>query len=237
MAAPSRFSLSVERLAGLLGGAEDDPFGDELASWLAGSARFRSFARANADKIRKKLRGATDPAARLDVRAELRVAQLLLADRRLEVAFEAYGSGTAGPDFTVTMRGERPFNLEVTRLRHVPDEAAIAWAVLAKLRQLPPSVANALLLAVDGGADTIDVDAVARAIRARADRKDEEFFTARGFVGTRGFYDRYLRLGAVIVWSEAAAGDARASLWVNRSARIPIAERAGRAALVALRAT
>ena len=65
----------------------------ELPDWLAESPRFRSFVEANRDKIRKKVRGAGSPAARLDVRAELRVAALLLADRRFELAFEAYGAG------------------------------------------------------------------------------------------------------------------------------------------------
>ena len=62
---------------------------DELAGWLGTSSRFRAFAESHGAKIRKKLRSATDADARLDVRAELRVAHLLLADRRFELAFEA----------------------------------------------------------------------------------------------------------------------------------------------------
>ena len=77
------------------------------AGWLSGSKRFRAFAEAHRDKIRKKLRGAADAEARRDVRAELRVAHLLLADRHIELAFEAYGSTNRGPDFTVAYRGER----------------------------------------------------------------------------------------------------------------------------------
>ena len=101
----------------LLGGAPSDPMAEELAAWLAGSPRFRAFAEAHRDKIRKKLRGAADAEARRDVRAELRTAHLLLADRRIELAFEAYRSGKAGPDFTASFRGGRSFNLEVTRVR------------------------------------------------------------------------------------------------------------------------
>jgi hypothetical protein len=89
----------------------------EIHAWLASSSRFRTFAEANRDKIRKKFRGATDPEASLDVRAELRAARLLLADRRIELAFEAYGSGKGGPDFTISFRGAIAFDLEVTRLR------------------------------------------------------------------------------------------------------------------------
>ena len=153
----------------------------ELLEWLAGSPRFRAFAEAHRDKIRKKFRGATDAESLRDVRAELQTARLLLADRRIELAFEAYGSGKGGPDFTVTFRGARSFNLEVTRPHRVPDAGGLGGALLAKLRQLPPSAANAILFAIDGdSAEALDVDAAARALRSRADAKDEAFFTTRG---------------------------------------------------------
>ena len=229
---------AVERLTDhLFDGAFEDPMAAEIAGWLAGSARFRAFADAHRDKIRKKLRGASDADARRDVRAELRTASLLLADRRIELAFEAYRSGKAGPDFTVTYRGGRSFNLEVTRIRRAPDATSHGGPLLAKLRQLPPSAPNALLVAIEGDdAAAFDVGAAARDLRARADRKDEAFFATRGFDGTRGFYERFLRLGAVLVWCESAAGDARAALWVNRSARIALPERAAHACLLCLRA-
>ena len=209
----------------------------DLTDWLATSPRFRSFAQTHRDKIRKKLRGAADVEARRDLRAELRTAHHLLADRRIELAFEAYGSGKAGPDFTVTFRGERGFNLEVTRLRRTPDATSYGGVLLAKLRQFPPSVPNALLIAVDGErADAAGVDEAVRALRARADRKDEAFFVERGLGGTRWFFERVARLGAVFVLSEAAQGEGRASLWVNRTARMALSPRAARACLVAFRA-
>ena len=221
----------------LLDGVSTDPLADELRGWLAGSPRFRAFVHANRAKIRKKLRGAADVEARRDVRAELRVAQLLLADRRVELAFEAYGSGKPGPDFTVTFQGERTFNLEVTRLRRLPDAQAQGGQLLAKLHQLPPSVPNAVLIAVPGdAAPALDVAGLTRTLRSRADRKDEAFFVDRGFDGTRGFYERYLRLGSVLVWCEAATGDGRATLWTNRSARIALPVRAARACLSCLEA-
>jgi hypothetical protein len=210
---------------------------EELAGWLAGSARFRAFAEAHRDKIRKKLRGAADPEARRDVRVELHAAHLLLADRRIELAFEAYGSGKVGPDFTVTYRGERSFNLEVTRLRRAPDAAGFTGPLLAKLRQLPPSAPNAVLVAIGGdSAEALDVAGATRILRAQADGKDEIFFASRGFDGTRGFYERYLRLGAVLVWCEGATGDARAALWSNRSARIALPVRAAQACVLCLQA-
>jgi hypothetical protein len=213
-----------------------DPLTEDVAAWLACSSRFRAFAQANRDKIRKKLRGATGAEARRDVRAELRVAHLLLADERLELAFEAYGAGHVGPDFSITWRGIQGFNIEVTRLRRASTTGANAGHLLGKLRQLPPSVPNAVLVAIEGdSADALDVAAAVRVLRARADRKDEAYFAGRGLQGTRGFYDRFLRLGAVLVWCDGAAGDARAALWSNRSARIPLPERLARACLIALR--
>jgi hypothetical protein len=227
----------VERLVQyLFDGVDDDPVAPELATWLAESARFRTFAETHRDKIRKKLRSAADAETRRDVRAELRAAHLLLADRRIELAFEPYGSGKGGPDYGVTYRGERTFNIEVTRRRGASSGAGDGGQLLAKLRQLPPSVPNAVLVAIEGDrADGYDVGAAIRGLRARAEAKDEAFFTRRGLDGTRGFNQRSLRLGAVMVWCDGAAGDARASVWINRSARIAVPERAIRACLRCLR--
>jgi hypothetical protein len=232
---------AVDRLVSYLFDGADavsDPFAEELAGWLAASTRFRSFLESNRDKVRKKLRGAADTEARRDLRAELRAAHLLVANKGFEVAFEAYGLGKAGPDFTVTYRGERAFNLEVTR-RRTADAAGYGWALLAKLRQLPPSVPNAVLIAIDGQADAADPEAAIRALRARADRKEEEFFVERGFDGSRGFYERFLRLSAVFVLGRdgTGTGTGRASVWINRSARIDLPPRAARACLLALDAS
>jgi hypothetical protein len=85
-------------------------------------------------------------------------------------------------------------------------------------------------LAIDGDdAGAYDVVAAVKALRARADAKEEALFTARGFTGTRGFYDHFLRLGAVIVWAEGAPDDIRASTWNNPSARTPLSPKALRA--------
>lgn len=221
----------------LVDGDPRDAMAEQLFTWMAGSSPFRAFAESHRDKIRKKLRGATDAEARRDVRAELRVAHLLLADRRIALAFEAYGSRSVGPDFTVTFRGKRSFNLEVTRLHREAGAAAYGGPLPVKLRQLPPSVPNAVLIAIEGDrADAFDATAATRELRARADARDEAFFVRRGFSGTREFYQRYLRLGAIVVWCEAADGDARATQWINRSARIPLPERAMRACILCLQA-
>jgi hypothetical protein len=233
---------SVQRLVQhLVGEAPSDPvadpLADELAGWIADSNRFRAFAEAHRDKIRKKLRTAGDAEGRRDVRAELRVAQLLLADDRVAVAFEAHGAGRGGPDFTVMFRGHPAFELEVTRMRRDPVGAADGGPLLAKLRQLATGESNVLLVALVGDrGDAFDVAAAVRGLRARADAKDEAFFARRGFESSRAFYDRFLRLGAVIGWCDAGVGEARATAWTNPSARRPPPERALRALLECLRA-
>jgi hypothetical protein len=231
-------ALSVDRVASyLLDGQQPDPVGTELVGWLSESRRFHAFVELNRDKVRKKLRTAADPQARLDVRTELRVAHLLLADRRIDLAFEAYGAGVAGPDFTVTFRSTRRFNLEVTRLRRLPSDPADASSVLSKLRQLRPSIANALLLAIPGETvDALDLASAVRAVRTEADAGDETFLARWGFETRRAFYDRFLRLGAVLVWAEGGVGAGRASTWTNESARIAVPEPAVRACLERLRA-
>lgn len=228
---------AAERLAGqLFDRGRDGTLAEELVGWLAGSPRFRTFAEAHRDKIRKKLRTAADAEALRDVRAELQAAHLLLMDERIELAFEAYGVGKGGPDFTVSFRAGRSFNLEVTRLRRVPDATGFGAPLLAKLRQLPPSVPNIVLVAIEGDtAAAVDVAAATQELRSRADARDEKFFARRGLDGTRGFYERYLRLGAVIVWCETAAGEARAALWMNPSARIALPERSARVCVGCLR--
>jgi hypothetical protein len=234
--APLR-NATVDRLAGhLFGGEPAGELAEEITAWLAGSARFRAFADVHRDKVRKKLRTATDADALRDVRAELRVAHLLLADRRIELAFEAHGAGRGGPDFTVAFRGARSFDLEVTRLRGDPGATSHGGPLLAKLRQLPPSVANVLLVAVEGGrADALDVAGAVRDLRARADARDEDFFQRRALEDARDFYHRFLRLGAVVTFSDDGTGEGRTSSWRNASARIQVSEPALRACVAALR--
>ena len=229
--------IAVERLVThLFDAAPASAMADELTEWLAGSRRFRAFVEANRDKVRKKLRGTADADARRDVRAELRVAQLLLADRRIELAFEPYGSSTGGPDFAVTYRGHRAFNLEVTRRRPESRSDADSGALLAKLRQLPPSIANVVLVAADDRAELLDIPAATRSLQARADAGDDRFFTERGLDGTRGFRQRWLRLGAVVAWFDDRQGEARTARWNNPSARIPVPDAAALAVLACLRA-
>jgi hypothetical protein len=209
---------------------------EELAAWSRGSRRFRAFRESHADKIRKKSRVANDPESIRDVRAELAVAFALLRDRRFDIAYEAYGVGRRGPDFTVTFGATDRFNVEVTRLRGAATAAAFGRVIVAKLRQLPSGVANVLVVAVDAErADVSTVASAVRTLRGRVDRRDEAVLVAADVRDGRGFYDRYLRLSGVIVWAETAEGDARAALWADPSARFAVPERAARACLACLR--
>jgi hypothetical protein len=201
------------------GAAEE--LAEDLGGWLSASVRFLLFVDAHRDKIRKKLRGAADSQARGDVRAELEVAYRLLADRRIELAFEAYGAGRRGPDFTVTFRAVHPFNLEVTRPRLDEGDRdrteGLASALLVKLRQLPADAPNAVLVAIDAEPPSQDEIATAmRSLRQRANRRDDVFFSGRGFADARDFHRHYRRLGALFVASRGGTG---ARAWSNAEAR------------------
>ena len=176
---------STRLVAEVVGAGAPAGLAAELVAWVDGSTRTRQFVEANATKIRRKLREARDTETRRDVRAELFVAARLLADRRIELAYEASGAGRAGPDFGVTFRGVTRFNVEVTRRRGAADPASLGDTVLAKLRQLPPSVPNVLVVAVERSLDADEVNGAMVALRARADARDAATL-ARAVPPTRG---------------------------------------------------
>jgi hypothetical protein len=218
-------NATVDRLVAYLLDGVAPSAGDlegELGEWLSASSRFAAFVEAHRDKIRKKLRVASDQDARGDVRAELETAFLLLADRRIELAFEAYGSGRRGPDFTVTFRAAHRFNLEVTRPRPRIGEAdrstAIANALLGKLRQFPADAPNALLVATGLAASDDEVGATLRTLKIRADRGDETFFAGRG-LSLSQFQSAYRRLAVLMVANAQGPG---AFAWSNPEARRPL---------------
>ncbi len=171
------------------------------------------------------------------MRAELEVARWVLEDRRIELAFEPRGSTGGGPDYALTYRGHHAFDLEVTRPRHALDREGVAKTLLVKLRQLPPGVANVVLIVGQGAPmSPVDIGAAVRAIRSRADNKEEPYFARRGFESTRQFYDRFLRLGAVVVWDASGGSGQRTTVWRNASARIGVPERAMGAVALCLEA-
>lgn len=224
----------VERLLDYLAGtAADDRLARDLREWVTGSRRYRAFAEEHRDKIRKKLRSATDDEPRADLRAELAVAHALLSDRRIDLAYEAFGSTAGGPDFSLAFRTHAAFTVEVTRWRG--EASALERQVLAKLRQLPAGTANAVIVVVDVADGVLpDLDRMARSIRARADGEDDDFFRRQGLEGRRGFAARFRRLGGVYAWTTGQPASGRAELWVNAAARIPLPADAARAVLTCL---
>lgn len=209
----------------------------ELGHWLDDCSRFSALITAHQDKVRKKLTTANDEESRLDVRAELLVAYLTLADRRFEVSFEAYGARQLGPDLTVTYRANQRFNLEVTRLRAIgerddasgpdnaepgPGVARLANVIAGKLRQLPGDVPNALVITSRGLPLSEDsLAAAVRLLKTHNDSKDDSFFVRRGFRNARDFYAKYVHLGGIFVLDEAAEPP-RAIFFPNREARHPL---------------
>ena len=191
------------------------PLAVQFAHWVEASPRFRAFAETYRDKIRKKVRTIREAEGYRDLQAELATAYFLVLERRFVVEYEKYGVGKQrGPDFSITYKTHIRFDVEVTRLRGQAVESGaplepgkLANTLCAKLQQLPPSLINVLALAVGpelandvrfsedtlagglGGAVTL--------LQERVERKDDEFFTRRGFLGARDFLKYYGRLSAI----------------------------------------
>jgi hypothetical protein len=231
---PTRWSKKTDQLVRHVALRTRPGLQSELAHWIEHSPRFRAFVTSNQEKVRKKFTTSDDEEHRLDVRAELLVAYLILADRRFELAFEAYGARRLGPDLTVTFRANQRFNLEVTRLRTTSDGATgdsgdtrLANVITGKLRQLPGQSPNALVIAARGLAlDEASLVRAARLLKMHTDAKDDSFFARRGLSDARDFYAQYLHLGGIFLLDEATTTPARAIFWPNREARHPLSKEA-----------
>lgn len=222
-----------ELTAYLFGGARSSLL-TEVGPWLVASSRFRAFAEAYRDKIRKKARGPRDEEARRDLAFELAFAARLLDDRRFALEYEPYGVDKRAPDFRVTFRSLR-FNVEVRRLRQsltaqgAPvDPNRLIRAVFDKLGQMPPAMMNLLVVGAEGPSSAADTLAPAmRWLQDRAAARDETLFVQRGFAGTRDFLRHYQRLSGAL-WF-AGELDAPPSLWRNPQARHPLPAELARA--------
>jgi hypothetical protein len=229
---PPRWSKKTDALVQHVASRSRPGLRSELGQWIESSPRFSAFISANQDKVRKKFTNSDDEEHRQDVRAELLVAYLMLADRRFEVLFEAYGARRVGPDLTVTFRANQRFNLEVTRLRATGDpETAggvprLANVITGKVRQLPGDSPNALVIV--GRRLPLDQEvliAAGRLLKLHTDARDDAFFAYRGLKDARDFYAQYLHLGGVFVVDEASTPPG-ALFWSNREARHPLPKEA-----------
>jgi hypothetical protein len=223
-----RPTIPIDELCAYLFGADRSALAADVRTWLVESSRFRAFAEAYRDKIRKKARGLRDDEGRRDLSFELAVALRLLEERRFAVEYEPYGVGNRAPDFRATFRSRLRFNVEVRRLRQsgTPDAPAdpgrLVRAVCDKLGQLPPAMINVLVLGGDGLASTAaTVAPVMVGLQERAARNEELFFQQRGFTGTRDFLRHYQRLScALLLGGEPVV--LHRSLWRNPLARHPL---------------
>jgi hypothetical protein len=201
----------------------------EFAAWVEASARFKLFAETYRDKIRKKLRGIRDEEGIRDLQVELEIAYLLLGERRFTIEYEKGGVGKQrGPDFCVTYKTHMPFNVEVKHIRLSEHERRseqqefikLANTASQKIGQLPPGMINVLVFCYDGGVnDGFDTAEAMTRLRGLAEQRDDDFFTRRGFAGSRDFLKQYQRLSGALF---RGAGPATA-LWLNTLAkhRIP----------------
>lgn len=178
------------------------PLAVQFAGWVEESPRFRAFAQVYRDKIRKKVRGISDSEGYRDLQAELATAYFLVQEKRFAVEYEKYGLGKQrGPDFSVTYKTHIRFDVEVARVRgggSAPEPGKLTGTLTAKLAQLPPSMMNVLVLAADGAESSEDdLAGGLRMLQERVERKDDEYFARRGFVGARDFVRHYSRLSAI----------------------------------------
>lgn len=192
------------------------PLAVQFGHWVHSSPRFRTFAETYRDKIRKKVRGITEAEGYRDLQAELATAYLLVLERRFLVEYEKYGVGKQrGPDFSITYKTHIRFDVEVTRLRRLrgdqsqageagttPEPGKLVNTLCAKLEQLPPSMINILVLAANDAPYSGDdlasgLRSAVMLLQERVERKDDEFFIRRGFLGARDFLKHYSRLSAV----------------------------------------
>jgi hypothetical protein len=214
--------MLIDELLSYMLGEHTHALAEQFSLWLAGSPRFRTFAEQYRDKIRKKIKGTRDPEGLNDLTFELEIAYLMLSERRFAVEYEKGGVGKQrAPDFCVTFKTHTRFNVEVKRLRasaidrtsEPPEYSRIASTICQKIGQMPAGMINILAISSDSerfGAD--DVAAAMTGLRARAEQKDDPFFTRRGFLGAGDFLKQYQRLSAVLFHTPLVAGDQQAPL-------------------------
>lgn len=206
-------------------GGELHPLREACAAWIATSRPFRAFLEENSGKIRKKARQASNLESLRDVQLEMDAAYHLLADRRVALAYERYlADKLRGPDFTVTFKGHVVFNVEVRRLRAPIRAGKLDDVICEKLRQMPSSAVNVLLVGVDTSLSSeLDSTATMKRLIQRAEAKHDAFFIERGYRDARDFLRAFQRLSGQLVranWYDTTPPDP--VLWLNPLARHPL---------------
>ena len=208
---------------------QNDELAEQFGAWMAVSRRFRGFVEAHREKIRKKLRMAQDEETRQDLWRELETAFQLASEGRFMVEYEKQGSARRAPDFSVTFRSYHVFHVEVKRVRarasaQGPEAAGqtvadkLANIVCDALGQMPQGQPNVLALYLErGGAGAAEVAGAMKLLKERAERKDEGYFSRRGFSSARDFLKHYARLSAIVCFADEPA-PANAVLWTNKAA-------------------
>ncbi len=203
----------------------------ELAQWMDASSRFTAFVETYRDKIRKKIRITRESESIQDLRGELEVADRLVSDRRLAVAYEPYTSTQRrGPDFAVTYRANLVFNVEVARMRAEEksvtepglsrNEERFLRLLLYKLGQTQPGKPNLLIVHTRAEvARSLDLDRLMQEIKLKAERKDPVFYALSRYSNPAAFYKDFLHLSAILLWTREA------QLWINKQARPALDEK------------
>lgn len=226
--------ISVAELVWAICGDRSEGLGAWLGGRMAASPRFRAFVEEHRDKIGKKARTARGAEGVRDLALELETAYRLLGERRFTLRYETYAAEkTRGPDFTVIYKERPAYNVEVRRLRGGLDAGAFAvWAnaIGDKVAQLPPSIANVVLLGAEGrDAASFDAAGAMARLRRLAEGGDDAFFARRGYHDARDFLRTLPRLSALlyVVGWDADAVDVVA-LWGNALAKHQVAPEVAR---------
>ncbi len=216
--------MTVDDLLAHIFERRDDSLYPAFAGWVRESRRFRTFAEAYKDKIRKKLRMADNAEKRQSLFAELETAYRLLGDQRFMLEYEKQSPDKSrAPDFSLTFRVSTPFSLEVTRLR-LPQQMddnvlsrKLIDAVCDKVGQMHPGVVNVLLIIADIPIAAELLIAAMKVLRERAEGKREDFFIGRGFRDSVDFLRQYGRLSMII-----CGGATSSAVWQNSLAKRPL---------------
>jgi hypothetical protein len=227
-------SKLTDELLNYLFDGREHPLATPMATWLAASRRFTTFANAFRDKIRKKLRTMQGQERLLDLQLELETAYLLLREQALSVVYEPPLGGVRAPDFAVSFTTSLTFMLEVTRLR-TPERAApfpdiserVADAMYSKLGQLLPQRSNVLLVGIEGPCPTqSELQAVLIRVQQRAERGDATLLRQHRYRDRTDFFRQYQRLSEILVrGSQLLQTGESIVVWVNPQAKHPLPSR------------